>query len=127
MTKKKKIIIVLICLWIVFFSVDLYRTQKQEYPIFCIKLNGYNDGGTCEYFGLGYKVICFNKLGSYGRIRGISNGEIVDYELIIAQYNYICPWLTSYEKAWKKVEDKAIKRVFDIFVEADNLQDAVLY
>ncbi|MCI8276381.1 MAG: hypothetical protein HFJ46_00305 [Clostridia bacterium] len=127
MTKKKKIIIVLICLWIIFFSVDLYLTQNGKYPIFCIKYNGYNDGGTTEHLGFGYKVICFNKLGSCGRIQGISNGEMYDTELYTASYNYMCPWFTSYEKAWKRVENKAIKNGFDRIIEKHNLQNVVIY
>ena len=54
---------VIIILGLIFFAVDYNRVQKQEKPIFCIKNAISNDGGgTEEYFGLGYKVIDFNRL-----------------------------------------------------------------
>ena len=61
------IIGVIVILGIVFFAVDYNRVQKQEKPIFCIKNPAgiMNDGGTIEYFGLGYKVIDFNTLAGF--------------------------------------------------------------
>ena len=61
---------VIVILGIVFFVVDYNRVQKQEKPIFCIQNPAgiINDGGTVEYFGLGYKVIAYNKLNGYNKI-----------------------------------------------------------
>ena len=58
-------------LGIIFFVVDYNRVQKQEKPIFCIKnpAGTYMDGGTVEYFGLGYKVIDFNTLAGFDDIK----------------------------------------------------------
>ena len=65
------IIGVIVILGIVFFAVDYNRVQKQEKPIFCIKNPAgiMNDGGTIEYFGLGYKVIDFNTLAGFDDIK----------------------------------------------------------
>ena len=65
------IIGIIIVLGIVFFVVDYNRVQKQEKPIFCIQNPaGINsDGGTIEYFGLGYKVIDFHTLAGYDDIK----------------------------------------------------------
>ena len=65
------IIGIIIVLGIVFFMVDYNRVQKQEKPIFCIQNPAgiMNDGGTIEYFGLGYKVIDFHTLAGYDDIK----------------------------------------------------------
>ena len=53
------------------FIVDYNRVQKQEKPIFCIEnpAGEISDGGTIEYFGLGYKVIDFHTLAGFDDIK----------------------------------------------------------
>ena len=65
------IIGMILVLGIVFFVVDYNRVQKQEKPLFCIKnpAGTYMDGGTVEYFGLGYKVIDFNTSAGFDDIK----------------------------------------------------------
>ena len=62
---------VIIILGLIFFAIDYSRVQKQEKPIFCIQnpAGVIMDGGTIEYFGLGYKVIDFNMLNGYDEIK----------------------------------------------------------
>lgn len=62
---------IVIILGLIFFTIDYNRVKNNEKPIFCIpSLAGvYLDGGTIEYFGLGYKVIDFNRLGGYDEIK----------------------------------------------------------
>lgn len=62
---------VIVILGIVFFVVDYNRVQKQEKPIFCIQNPAgiINDGGTVEYFGLGYKVIDFHTIEGFDDIK----------------------------------------------------------
>ncbi len=62
---------VIIILGIIFFIVDYNRVQKQEKPIFCIKnpAGAIKDGGTVEFFGLGYKVIDFHTLTGFDDIK----------------------------------------------------------
>lgn len=62
---------VIVILGIVFFVVDYNRAQKQEQPIFCIQnpAGMISDGGTIEYFGLGYKVIDFHTLAGFDDIK----------------------------------------------------------
>lgn len=77
------IIGVIVILGIVFFVVDYNRVQKQEKPIFCIKnpAGEINDGGTVEYFGLGYKVIDFNTLAGFDDIKiGTWSMDYNDFE-----------------------------------------------
>ena len=65
------IIGVIVILGIAFFVIDYNRVKKQEKPIFCIKNPAgiYRDGGTIEYFGLGYKVIDFNTSAGFDDIK----------------------------------------------------------
>lgn len=73
MNKKLKIFLIVLgiifILGIVFFSIDYNRVQKQEKPIFCLNVTTYRDGGTKEYYGLGYKVIDFHTLEGFDEIK----------------------------------------------------------
>ena len=62
---------IIVVLGIVFFTVDYNRVKNQEKPIFCIKspAGGIMDGGTIEYFGLGYKVIDFHTIAGFDDIK----------------------------------------------------------
>ena len=62
---------IIVVLGIVFFTVDYNRVKNQEKPIFCIKspAGGIMDGGTIEYFGLGYKVIDFHTIAGFDNIK----------------------------------------------------------
>lgn len=62
---------IIVVLSIIFFVIDNNRVSKQLKPIFCIKnpAGVMNDGGTVEYFGLGYKVIDFNTLAGFDDIK----------------------------------------------------------
>lgn len=51
------------------FSGEITLVQKQQLPLFCIKIITYLDGGTQVYLGMGYKVIDFNTLGGYDEIK----------------------------------------------------------
>ena len=65
------IIGIIVILGIVFFAIDYNRVKNQEKPIFCIQNPAgiISDGGTIEYFGLGYKVIDFHTLAGYDDIK----------------------------------------------------------
>jgi len=42
---------------ILFFTIDCIRVNINTSPIFCVQTQTYDDGGSTEYTGLGYKVI----------------------------------------------------------------------
>lgn len=76
LTRKQKIIarlVVILCIGIliVTFTVDYNRVKNQKKPIFCIKspAGAIMDGGTIEYFGLGYKVIDFHTIAGFDDIK----------------------------------------------------------
>ena len=80
------IIISILILALIFFAVDYSRVQNGKKPIFCISLGMYLDGGTVEYFGLGYKVIDFSRLSGYDEIK-------------------IGTWAMQYKDFYKEIED----------------------
>lgn len=51
----------------IFYSVDKKRIGSNEEPIFAVRVFTLKDGGTKEYYGLGYKII-YNKMGENGEI-----------------------------------------------------------
>lgn len=52
--------VVIMCMSIVF--TDYSRANNNKEPVFAIKTHQLKDGGTSIYYGLGYKVICYNQL-----------------------------------------------------------------
>ena len=65
------------------------RNQKQEKPIFCIQnpAGVISDGGTIEYFGLGYKVIDFHTLAGFDDIKiGTWLMDYNDFEKEMKEY-----------------------------------------
>lgn len=57
------IIFVIIILIIAMITIDIVRVKKyNKLPIFAIPLHTYKDGGTKEYYGIGYKVIDYYQL-----------------------------------------------------------------
>ena len=107
------IIGVIVILGIVFFVIDYNRVQKQENPIFCIKnpAGTYMDGGTVEYFGLGYKVIDFNTLAGFNDIKiGTWFMDYNDFEEEMKEYeNTLEENLQSNEKLNRSPENVTIE------------------
>ena len=80
---------IVIILGLIFFVIDYTRVKNGKNPIFCIRnLAGiYMDGGTIEYFGLGYKVIDFHTLAGYDDIKiGSWFMDYNDFEHEIKEY-----------------------------------------
>lgn len=64
----------------IFYSVDKKQIGSNENPIFAVKVFTLKDGGTKEYYGLGYKIIKYNKMGEDGKIEK-DNWEIGSFAL----------------------------------------------
>ena len=124
---------VIIVLGLVFFAIDYNRVQKQEKPIFCIQnpAGVIRDGGTVEYFGLGYKVIDFNRLDGYDEIKIGSwsmkyedfENEFNDYvdnaKVVVEGYNNIQTITITGEDA------TMIKQLLNEFTYNDELCDGI--
>ena len=107
-TKFKKIIKIisfLIIIWIICFSSDYILAKNQKLPLFCSKLFGifsYQDGGTVEYIGLGYKVIDFHVL--------LTDPYLPGEKL---EKKYLCSWNTTYREAKYIIQKIYTPRVLD--------------
>ena len=92
---------IIVILGIIFFTIDYNRVKNQEKPIFCIQNPAgiIADGGTIEYFGLGYKVIDFHTLAGYDDIK-IGNWfmDYNDFEEEMKEYE------EKYEEEMRKNE-----------------------
>ena len=99
---------VIIILGIVFIAVDYVRVQKQEKPIFCIQNPAgiINDGGTIEYFGLGYKVIDFHTLEGFDDIK---------IGTWFMDYNDFEEEMKKYEKEFEEELNKNKEYVINLF------------
>ncbi|AET67560.1 hypothetical protein Desor_1940 [Desulfosporosinus orientis DSM 765] len=64
MTRKRKYIIgiLLIIIWFTFLLTDFCLAKANRSPVFAIPIVVYKDGGSTEYYGLGYKVIKYANL-----------------------------------------------------------------
>ena len=60
--KRKYIIRILLLVWLVFFITDFSLAKARKSPVFSVPIILYKDGGSAEYYGLGYKVIKYVKL-----------------------------------------------------------------
>ena len=49
------------------FIIDNARAAVNKRPLAAILMHTLKDGGTKEYYGLGYKVIAYNKLNGYNK------------------------------------------------------------
>lgn len=118
MKKTIKVIIVtiaiIVLLALIFFVVDYNRVQKQERPIFCIQNPAgiINDGGTIEYFGLGYKVIDFHTLAGFDDIKiGTWLMDYNDFEQEMKEYEmkeYEMKIDTNNKKHYSKTIDETL-------------------
>jgi len=82
MRKRKKIIIVLL-IFIAFLTIDFTLVSYDKRPIFVIPGAVCKDGGTREYYGLGYKVIGWRQIEAK-QIKGVEvNGRLTGYEISI--------------------------------------------
>lgn len=63
------VLVMVIILGLIFFTVDYNRVKNKQRPVFCINTSSYEDGGTIEYLGLGYKVIDFHTIAGFDDIK----------------------------------------------------------
>ena len=121
---------IIVALGIVFFTVDYNRAKNQEKPIFCIQnpAGMLKDGGTIEYFGLGYKVIDFHTLAGFDDVK-IGNWsmkyddfkeEMREYEEKMTQVEYsFCGTITQIEENLffvKPDENEEIRKSADLIM-----------
>ncbi|MEG1059059.1 MAG: hypothetical protein RSE00_03610 [Clostridia bacterium] len=83
---------------LIIYRIDLSRARCDKRPIFCIKIKTYDDGGSGEYIGLGYKIIDYN--ATYGRKDTTSGTLFLKYDPKIDNY------VESIDKSVETQKDK---------------------
>ena len=75
-----KMLIYILLVWTTIFLVDYIRVKNEKVPIFCIKSESSRiaDVGTIEYYGIGYKVIDFNSIDGFDKMK--IGTYFMDYE-----------------------------------------------
>lgn len=116
--KRKKYIIgiiIFVCIWSIFFTVDFIRAKNQKAPIFCpFTFGSYVTSGSVMHYGLGYKVIEFHQIIPYE--------ERIDIKYGSANYYYICSWYPSFSNAWEKIKNEAIEYSYDNYLKNKELK-----
>ncbi|OEH86990.1 hypothetical protein BHU72_01670 [Desulfuribacillus stibiiarsenatis] len=69
--KKRRIFVVIILMWLVFAGTDFTLAALDKSPIFALPIVKYKDGGSVEFYGLGYKVIRYVNLS-------VESGPVVE-------------------------------------------------
>ncbi len=62
MKKRRVIIGIIFIIWSAVFITDFSLARANKSPFFAIPITRYKDGGSTEYYGLGYKVIKYVNL-----------------------------------------------------------------
>jgi len=60
--RRTHIVIAILIVWIAFFITDFSLAKANKSPVFAIPVIRYKDGGSTEFYGLGYKVIKYINL-----------------------------------------------------------------
>ncbi len=130
---------ILIILGLIFFMTDYNRVKNNKRPIFCIKnpTGTIRDGGTVEFFGLGYKIIDFHtisgfddiKIGSWFMEYNDFNEEIQKYEKELNKNkaytinlfkleeisSITIDTLAQYDNEKEFKDEETIKEIYEIF------------
>lgn len=92
-------ILIIIFVFLISISVDYFRYKEYKKPIFAFFPITYLDGGTREYWGLGYKIIYFNLIED-------------NYWGQKAEIKYMGPIWTDFDIAYKKATQETYGKVF---------------
>jgi hypothetical protein len=87
------LIFLAICALGIFFVIDYSRASEGQAPLFCIREDSVNDGGTVIYKGVFYKVIDYHKTINYSKNIFYDDVKIGTYGL---KYE-------DYESEWNKL------------------------
>ena len=100
------VIIVLICI----IAIDILAVKKfNAGPFFVIETKTYDDGGTKEYYGLGYKVIKYNQTqGRKGMVLGSWGLKYNDGMYDVEAIDLAIEFTDDAGKALKKYKDQFI-------------------
>lgn len=88
MKKTMIIISIILLIWLIFLSTDLYLAKKDHQPFFCFEV-AMDDGDQIRYIGLFYQVY---------------HVVLIEEDEITEDYGYmIVPWFYPYEDVLKEM------------------------
>lgn len=105
-------VIVLTTLGIILYSIDKARIDNGMDPLYCVASEGIcMDGGSREYYGLGYKVIKFNKINGYNETKiGSWLMDINDFDDEVEEYDRAPMYIYSTKDPENKKEVNDINK-----------------
>ena len=112
------IVFIILVAIIIMIAVDYVRVAKFEYtPLFAIKTLELKDGGTTEYYGLGYKVIDYNQIqgrrdieiGLWNMKRNSTPIDISDVDLAIEFTENEGKSFTKYYKKFLRIKSTLVE------------------
>lgn len=62
MIKRTKVVVSVILIWVALLITDFSLAKLNKAPVFSIPIVYHKDGGSTEYYGLGYKIIKYVNL-----------------------------------------------------------------
>ena len=98
------LIFLAVCALGIFFVIDYSRASEGQAPLFCIREDSVNDGGTVIYKGVFYKVIDYHKTINYSKNIFYDDVKIGTYGL---KYE-------DYESEWNKLIEENKENAGDI-------------
>lgn len=113
MAKKKKALIVLICLilmWGMIISTDAMRASRRQRPIFARYEIAYDDGGSVEYIGLFYKVYFVNKTclrSKWQNTKAFHGKEYVVFQKVGPWFEDMDKMMDREYKKYEKIDEAA--------------------
>lgn len=105
------IVFTIIIIIIAIITIDYIRVAKFEYtPLFAIRTETLKDGGTTEYYGLGYKVIDYNQIQGRRDIEiGLWNMKRNSAPIDISDVDLAIEFTKDEEKTYNKYYKKFLR------------------
>lgn len=121
------IIFAILLIIILLVSIDIILVGKFELgPFLAIPVKKHNDGGTKEYYGLGYKVINYNqKVGRRDKVVGYYSLKYDTTPIDVDAIDLAIEFTNNETKAYKKYYKKFI-RVNGNLKETDNKNNTII-
>ena len=73
------VVVVLALLSLVLSHIDFLSVDEGKRPAFCISTTHFKDGGTVEWWGLGYRLTAKHSLAERNGVEGYTVGPILEY------------------------------------------------
>lgn len=93
---RRRLLLAFLVIVVILFGTDLYRIQKDQPPLFCVFVSGFDDGGSTKCVGLFYAVFHIKDIGI-----SADDPEIIDYGY------HLGTWFATLSDVKKRVIEEA--------------------